>query len=369
MRRRDFVKQTSLAVTAGGVLSACTSKPDVDGSPAVQTGKSVTWRLASSYPRSLDTIWGASDLFSKTVDELSGGKFQIVCYPAGELVPGLQVFDAVQQGTVEVGHTASYYFIGKSPALAFDTAVPFGLNARQQNAWLYHGGGIEVLRTVFSDFNMINFPGGNTGAQMGGWFRREIRSLRDLVGLKMRIPGLGGRVMDRLGVTVQVLAGGEVYEALERGLIDAAEFSGPYDDEKLGFNKVAPFYYYPGWWEPGPNVSFLVNRTAWDKLPKAYQEVLEAAARIANHEMLMSYDALNPPAFDRLVQGGTKVRAFPEDVMKASRKKSLELMEEEAAADANYSRVYTSWKKVRGQYFRWFATAEFEYEKYSAEDV
>jgi TRAP-type mannitol/chloroaromatic compound transport system substrate-binding protein len=350
-----------MAVATGGLVSACSSESGGGGAPAVHATPNVTWRLASSFPRSLDTIFGAAEVLSETLEKLTHGRFRVRVYPAGELVPGLQVFDAVQQGTVHMGHSASYYFIGKNPALAFDTCVPFGLNCRQQNGWVTHGGGLEVLRSVFSDFNIMNFPGGNTGVQMGGWFRREIGSVGDLRGLKMRIPGLGGRVMDRLGVTVQVLAGGEIYQALERGVIDAAEWAGPYDDEKLGFNKVAPYYYYPGWWEPGPMLTFYVNKDAWATLPKSYQDAFEAAAQVANHDMIMKYDAKNPPAFSRLVQTGTQLRAFTDDVMNAAKRESFALMEEEAAADATYSRVYSSWKQVHEEYYSWFATSERTY--------
>lgn len=361
MRRRDFVKRTSLAAATGGLLSACGSGAGDGDGPAIQARPNVMWRLASSFPRSLDTIYGASEVLSETLERLTDGRFRIRPYPSGELVPGLQVLDAVQQGTVQMGHSASYYFIGKNPALAFDTCVPFGLNARQQNAWVRHGGGLDVLRSVFADFNIINFPGGNTGVQMGGWFRREIASVSDLRGLKVRIPGLGGRVMDRLGSTVQVIAGGEIYQALERGLIDAAEWSGPYDDEKLGFNKVAPYYYYPGWWEPGPMLTFYVNREAWASLPKNYQDAFEAAAEVANHDMMMKYDAKNPPALSRLIEGGTELRAFSSEIMAAAQRESFALLEEEAVNDPLYARVYASWKQVHEEYYRWFATSERSY--------
>jgi TRAP-type mannitol/chloroaromatic compound transport system substrate-binding protein len=353
-----------MAATAGGLLSACSSESGNQGGPAVHATPNVMWRLASSFPRSLDTIFGAAEVLSENLETLTDGRFRVRVYPAGELVPGLQVLDAVQQGTVQMGHSASYYFIGKSPALAFDTCVPFGLNARQQNAWVVHGGGLDILRSVFADFNIINFPGGNTGVQMGGWFRREIGSVSDLRGLKMRIPGIGGRVMDRLGATVQVLAGGEIYQALERGVIDAAEWSGPYDDEKLGFNKVAPYYYYPGWWEPGPMLTFYVNRDAWAKLPKSYQDAFQAAANVANHDMMMKYDAKNPPALTRLLQGGTQLRPFSDDIMSAAKRESFELMQEEAASDSTYGRVYSSWKQVHEEYYRWFATSERSYALY-----
>ncbi len=240
MKRRDFLKKAGIGVAASAAF----------GPAFAQAAPTVRWRLASSFPKSLDTIYGAAEVLAERVSALTGGRFQIRPYQAGEIVPGLQVMDAVQQGTVEAGHTASYYYVGKAAVLALDTAVPFGLTARQQNAWMYQGGGIELFRPIFADFGIIQFPGGNTGVQMGGWFRKEIKGLSDLKGLKMRIPGPGGQVMSRLGVVPQVLAGGDIYPALERGVVDAAEWVGPYDDEKLGFYKVAKYYYYPGWHEP-----------------------------------------------------------------------------------------------------------------------
>ena len=272
----------------------------------------------------------------------------------------------MQAGTVQVGHTASYYFRGKNPALVFDTALPFGLTARQQFAWLYQGGGLELMRGVFADFNIINFPGGNTGCQMGGWFREELGSVADLTGLKMRIPGLGGAVMDRLGVNVQVLAGGEIYPALERGVIDATEWVGPYDDLKLGFQKIAQNYYYPGWWEPGPGLSFLVNRSAWDSLPAEYQAAFETASAEAALTMMNRYDTLNPSAFNTLKAQGIGLKPFPSDIMKAAETASRELIEEETAADAGFRKIYESWKKFRDDSMAYFGTAEHSYLNYMA---
>jgi TRAP-type mannitol/chloroaromatic compound transport system substrate-binding protein len=368
LKRRNFLKKTSIAAASGSVLAACGSETGNSG-PAIQTNQRVRWRLASSFPRSLDTIFGAAEVLSETLEKITDGRFQVRAYPAGELVPGLQVLDAVQQQTVQVGHTASYYFIGKNPALAFDTCVPFGLTVRQQNAWLYHGGGLDLLRELFADFNIINFPGGNTGVQMGGWFKRDIGSVDDLRGLKIRIPGLGGRVMDRLGATVQVLAGGEIYQALERGTIDAAEWAGPYDDEKLGFHKVAPYYYYPGWWEPGPTLSFYVNQSAWAQLPKVYQEAFTAAAAVANQDMVADYDAKNPPAFSRLIAGGTELRKFSPEIMEAARREAFAIMEEEASADPAYRKVFEAWKTVREQSYNWFGTAERAYNEFTIDSV
>jgi TRAP-type mannitol/chloroaromatic compound transport system substrate-binding protein len=327
----------------------------------VHTKKHIVWRLTSSFTRSLDTLYGATEYFAQRVEALSEGRFRIRTYPAGEIVPALQVLDAVQQGTVQMGQTASYYFVGKNPAVAFECCVPFGLSSRQQMAWLYEGGGLDLTRRVFADFNILNFPGGNTGVQMGGWFQRELHGLADLQGLKMRIPGIGGRVMSRLGTTVQVLPGGEIFPALERGAIDATEWVGPYDDEKLGFYKVAKYYYYPGWWEPGPNLSFYVNAQEWARLPSAYQSMVESACREAAVIMQARYDANNPSALKRLLAQGVQLRRFPDDILRAAEKESLAVLQEEADKDSAYRALFDTWKKVRSDSFEWFATAELAY--------
>lgn len=363
MKRRDFVRAAAGAAGLGW-LAGCGDSPGQ--APAVHTRPQVRWRLASSFPRSLDTIYEASEVFAKRLDAMSEGRFQVRCYPAGELVPGLQVLDAVQQGTVQVGHSASYYFTGKNPALAFDAGVPFGLTTREQIAWMREGGGLELVRGLFSDFGVISFLGGFTGVQMGGWFRREIGSLQDLVGLKMRIPGLGGQVMSRLGVTVQVLAGGEIYPALERGALDATEWVGPYDDEKLGFHKIAPFYYYPGWWEPGPQISFYVQQKAWDGLPSEYRAMFETATAEAATVMLARYDKENPPALDRLLAYGVELRRFPDDLLVAAEEATRQIHHEQAAADAGYRQILDTWTRFREESQRWFATAELAYAVYTA---
>jgi TRAP-type mannitol/chloroaromatic compound transport system substrate-binding protein len=297
---------------------------------------------------------------------LTGNAFQIKVHAAGEIVPGLEVLDAVQSGSVDLGHTASYYFTGKNPALVFDTCVPFGLTSRQHAAWLLQGGGLELLRSVFADFNVLNFPGGNTGAQMGGWFRREVGSIADLRGLKMRIPGMGGQVMTRLGATVQVLAGGDIFPALERGAIDATEWVGPYDDEKLGFHKITKLYYYPGWWEPGPALTTIVNRQAWERLPASYQQAFEVAAIESSVHMQTSYDFKNAPALKRLLDAGVQLKAFPNDVLVAAHRASKELLQEQAK-DATFRKVFDSWGKARSDMFRWFGTAELGYQRFAFE--
>lgn len=367
--RRSFLGK-AVALTGGAALAACgpgAGGPVREGDgPAVITGPNITWRMASSFPRSLEvTLYGQAERLAQRVAALTEGRFTIRTYPAGELVPGLEVMDAVQQQTIQAAQTASYYFVGKSPALAIDTCLPFGLTARQQSAWLYEGGGLELIRSIYADFGILSFPGGNTGAQMGGWFKREVNTPADIRGLKMRIPGGGGEVINRLGGTVQVLAGGDIYPALERGAIDAAEWVGPYDDEKLGFQNAARYYYYPGWWEPGPEMVFMVNRRAWDQLPSQYQEAFRYAAHSTAYSLIQLYDSLNSQALARLVEGGTQLRRFSDSIMEASRRAATELAEENAARDATYRRVYEHWKAFRESSFRWFATAELAYQNFA----
>ena len=363
MKRREFLRQAGVGVAAAGAMAACSGGGRRARGP--RGGRRVMWRLASSFPRGLETIFGAAEYVAKQVEQMSGGGFRIRVYPGGEIVPALQVMDAVQQGTVQIGHTASYYYTGKHPGFAFETSVPFGLTARQQTAWLTEGGGGEVLAPLYAEFNLLRFVGGNTGAQMGGWFNREIHSAEDLKGLKIRIPGLGGEVMSRLGATVQVLAGGDIYPALERGAIDATEWIGPYDDEKLGFHKVAKYYYYPGFWEPGPALTFLVNRDAWKSLPQEYQAMFETAVQAASLRMLAEYDARNLEALQRIRKYGTQFRAFPNDVLVAAREISEALMKENAQKDATYRKVYEHFSAFRKQAFDWFSLAEQSYASFA----
>lgn len=355
MERRSFLKRAG----AAGLAAATVAAPAL-GAEA----PSVRWRLASSFPKSLDTIYGGAETLAKRVSELTGGKFQIRVFAGGEIVPGTQVLDAVQSGTVECGHTASYYYVGKNKAFAFDTSIPFGLTSRQQAAWMYFGGGMALMREFFAQYGVVNFPGGNTGAQMGGWFRNEVKSLADLKGLKMRIPGLGGEIMARLGAVPQTIAGGDIYPALEKGTIDATEWVGPYDDEKLGFYKVAKNYYYPGFWEPGPQLSFLVGKKEWDKLPPEYKAAFEAAAAEANILMQAEYDAKNPQALVSLLQKGVKLHKYPADILKAAQTEAFKLYDEEAAKNPAFAKIYASWKKFRSLEQGWFNLAEAEIERF-----
>jgi TRAP-type mannitol/chloroaromatic compound transport system substrate-binding protein len=272
--------------------------------------------------------------------------------------------DAVQAGTVEIGHTPAYYYFGKDPTFAFDCAVPFGLTSRQQTAWFDQGGGRELLREFYRDYGIVNFMGGNTGVQMGGWYRKEIRSVADLKGLKMRVAGFAGRVMERMGVVPQQIPAGDVYAALEKGTIDAAEWVGPYDDEKLGLVRVAPHYYSPGWWETGPQLSFYVNQKEWDKLPKQYQAAIEAASYECHVAMQADYDAKNPGAQARLLKNGAKLHNFSKDVMDAAYQQATAVMEEEAAKNAKFRKIYEPWKKFRHDQNQWASVAEAPMQNY-----
>ncbi|CAO3352529.1 TRAP transporter substrate-binding protein [Azospirillum palustre] len=355
MKRRSFLTSAGVGVAASTLAA-----------PAIaQSQPEIHWRLASSFPKSLDTIYGAADTIAARVAAATDGKFTIRPFAAGEIVPGLQVLDAVQNGTVECGHTASYYYVGKDPTFTFDATVPFGLNARQQNAWIYNGGGMALLREFFDGYGVMNFPAGNTGVQMGGWFRKEIKTVEDLKGLKFRIGGFAGQVLAKLGTVPQQIAGGDIYPSLEKGTIDAAEWIGPYDDEKLGFNKVAKYYYYPGWWEGGLNVSLLVNKQQWDQLPKHYKAVLEAACFEANLTMNAKYDAENPAALRRLVAGGAQLRPFPREVMEACYKAATELYEETAKTNPKFAKIYEPWKKFRDDEYLWFRVAENSFDNFA----
>ncbi len=348
MERRSFVRGAGIA----GVLAAGTA-------PAVvQAQAQLRWRLASSFPKSLDTIFGAAEVFAKKVGELTGGKFQISVHSAGELMPAFGIVDGVQAGTVEVGHTAPYYFFGKDETFALGCAIPFGLNSRQMTAWMVEGNGMKLMRDFYRGYNIVNFMGGNTGAQMGGWYRKPIQGAADFKGLKFRVGGFAGKVVERMGGVPQNIPGGEIYQSLEKGTIDAAEWIGPYDDQKLGFHKVAPHYAYPGWWEGGPQLDFFVNSKAYDGLSAEYKAVLEAASNIAHTEMQGRYDARNPGALKQLVAGGTKLFRFPKDVMELAFKESMALYGELSAKNPNWKKVYDDYAKFRADSNLWFRFAE-----------
>ncbi|MSQ58830.1 MAG: twin-arginine translocation signal domain-containing protein [Betaproteobacteria bacterium] len=355
MKRRSFLKQAAVGVAAGAVAAPASA----------QSNPSINWRMATSWPKSLDTMYGTADHLCKRVAELTDGKFQIRPFAAGEIVPAAQVLDAIQAGTVEIGHTAPTYYFGKDPAFAFGTTVPFGMNARQNYAWWHYGGGAEAMAPLFKEYGVIAIPAGNTGAQMGGWFRKEIKTLEDFKGLKFRIAGIAGLIIAKIGGVPQMIGGPDIYPALEKGTIDAAEWVGPYDDEKLGFNKVAKHYYYPGWWEGGPMLAALINEKKWNELPKAYQAAITVSCAEGYASMPARYDALNPGALRRLVASGTKLSAFPKPVIEACEKAAYEVYEELGAKSAHWKRIYPAWKKFRDDEFLWYRVADYAYDNYA----
>ena len=333
--------------------------------PAIaQSSPNIKWRMAASWPKSLDTGYGACETFAKFLSEATDGKFQVQIFASGEIVPGLQVLDAVQEGSVECGHTALYYYIGKDPTWALFCAAPFGLNPRMQNAWFYDGGGQKLIDEFGKKFNTYNLLMGNTGCQMGGWFRREIKDVSDFNGLKMRVGGWAGKTLQKLGLIPQQIAAGDIYPALEKGTIDACEYVGPYDDEKLGFHKAAKFYYYPGWWEGGTTNHLTININKWNELPKGYQAIVRAAAGYANVEMTARYDARNPQALKRLVANGTQLRPFPMPVLEACLKASQEVNAETSAINADYKKVWDSILSFRNDEYLWWQVAEYNYDSF-----
>jgi len=352
MKRRQFFGAAT-AVAATGLAM-----------PAIaQSAPKVSWRLASSFPPGLDTIYGGGETLAKYVSEATDGNFVIDVFGAGEIVPPFEVVDAVQNNTVEMAHTVGYYFSGKDVAWAALAAIPFSLNARGMSAWYYHGGGLDITNAFFANYNMVGFPAGNTAAQMGGWFRKEINTVADLQGLKMRI-GFAGVVMSKLGVVPTPMPGGEIYNALEKGTIDAAEWVGPYDDEKLGFQKVAPYYYYPGWWEGGPTVHALINKEKFEGLPPAYQSLLKTACQAVSNDMLAKYDYVNPTALKKLVAAGAQLRPFSPEIMEAAFKAANEAYGEFEAQSANFKTIWGSIKAFRKDHYLWNQVAELNFDAF-----
>ncbi len=354
MKRRQFL--TAAGVGAAAVAIA---KPAI-----AQSMPEVKWRLTSSFPKSLDTIYSGGETLSKMVAEATDNKFQIQNFAAGEIVPGLQALDAVTNGTVEMCHTAAYYFIGKDPTFAVCNSIPFGPNARLQNAWFFDGDGNKLVNDFVKKFNLTAMPGGNTGTQMGGWFRKEINSVDDFKGLKMRIGGWAGKTLQKLGAVPQQIAGGDIYPALEKGTIDATEWVGPYDDEKLGFYKVAKFYYYPGWWEGATALHFFMNLDKWNALPKNYQAIFTAAAAYANVDVQARYDSRNPAAIKRLLAQGTQLKPFSQPVMEACLKASNEINAEASASNPDFKKMYDNLMAFKNEEYLWWQVADYSYDSF-----
>ncbi|RAI59878.1 TRAP transporter substrate-binding protein [Roseicella frigidaeris] len=355
MNRRRMLQAAALPAAATGLAS-----------PALaQAAPKVSWRLTSSFPRNLDTLYGAATNLSRMVSEATDGNFTIRIFAPGEIVPALEAREATSKGFVESCFTASSYSIGTDPAFMFGTVLLFGLNSRQQMAWLYEAGGNDKLnKLLYEKHNVLCWPLISTGAQMGGWFRKEIRSPEDLKGLKFRIGGLAGHVFQRLGSVPQQIAAGDIYPSLERGTIDAAEWIGPHDDEKLGLYKVAPYYYYPGWWEGTGILSLFVNKGKFEELPAAYRSILLTAAAATTSLGLAKYDALNPQALKRLVAAGAQLRPFPQSVLDACFDETAKMHEEYAKADPVYAEIYRDMSAFRQDGYQWLQLSEYSFDSY-----
>ena len=355
MQRRSFIKQAGLGLTATAAAIAV---------PAVHAQPTLRWRMATSYSTSLHAHYGSEQRFTQLVEQMSGGKFTITLHHAGELMPAFGVLDGVQNGTVECVHTAPYYFVGKDETFGIGSGIPFGLNTRQMNAWMFDGNGLDLMREFYRNYNIINFPMGNTNAQMGGWFRKEVQAVEDLQGLKIRIPGMAGEVFQRMGAVPQQIPGSDIYTSLEKGTIDAAEWVGPLDDQKLGLNKVAPYYYYPGWWEGSAQVDLFVNTKAWESLSAENQAIIQAASAVGHLAMQTIYDNRNPQALKELVGGGTQLRRFSKPIMDRSFKESMQLFDEISGRNPNWKKVYADFAKFRADQNSWFKFAEGSFDSY-----
>ena len=360
MKRRKFLVG---GLAGAAVLAASCSKPEEEkkqSAPAVQT--KIKWRMATTWPKNFPGLGTGANNLAKHIGEMSEGRLQVEVFGGGEIVPPLESFDAVSKGTAEMGHGAAYYWKGKSPATQFFAAVPFGLNAQETNAWIYYGGGQKLWDDLYAEFNLKPFLAGNTGVQMGGWFNREINSLDDMKGLKIRMPGLGGEVLDAIGATPKLLPRGEIFTSLQSGAIDATEWVGPYNDLAFGFYKVAKFYYHPGWHEPGTALECFVNKQAYDKLPKDLQKIVAVACQAANNDMLAEFTARNGEALGTLInEHGVQLKKFPDEVMKKLKETSEEVVSNVAAADANSRKIYDNFSAFRAAVSGWTALSETGY--------
>ncbi|MFO8025609.1 TRAP transporter substrate-binding protein [Thiohalophilus sp.] len=354
MKRRDFIKSAGAgSLLAGGLVT---------GTSVAVAKPKYQWKMVTTWPKNFPGLGTGANNLAALINELSDGRIEVKVYGAGELVPALEVFDAVSRGTAQMGHGAAYYWKGKSEAAQFFSAVPFGLTAQEMNGWLYYGGGMELWEEVYAPFNLVPAAAGNTGVQMGGWFNKEINSLADLKGLKMRIPGLGGEVLKRAGGTPVNLPGGELYTSLQSGNIDATEWVGPYNDLAFGLYKIAKYYYYPGWHEPGTTLEAMINKEAFEELPKDLQSIVRNACKVVNQDMLAEYTARNNQALKTLVEKhNVDLRRYPDDVLKKLRNLSDEVVAEVAGKDKMSRKVYESFKKFRDQAMEWHRISEQTY--------
>ncbi len=354
MKRRDFV--TGLGGAAA--LAGCAGETEQAGAPA-ESRQRFSWDLVTTWPPNFPGLGTGVNTLARYIDELSNGRLQITVYGAGELVPAFEVFDAVSQGSAEMGHGASYYWRGKTEAAQFFCTIPFGMNAHEVNGWLYYGGGLELWREVYEPFGLVPLPAGNTGVQTGGWFNKRIDGMADLRGLRIRIPGLGGEVLGRVGATPVTIPGSEVFTALQTGAIDAAEWVGPYNDVAMGLHQAARYYYYPGWHEPGPALECIVNRQAWDQLPDDLKAIVRVACQAANLDMTSEFMARNAGALRQLeADPSVEVLGFPPDVLAGLKAATLEVVEELAAADPVVARVWNSYRTFLEESEAWQQVSE-----------
>jgi len=359
-KRRDFIKAGTLL--SGSALVFGCGREQTGEAPAVQTRQTFRWNMVTTWPPHFPVMGEGADYIAQWIDEMSEGRLKIQVYGGGELVPALETFDAVRQGTAEMGHGVAYYWAGKVPAAQFFAAVPFGMNAQQMNSWLYSGGGLSLWEEIYAPFNLVPMPAGNTGMQMGGWFNREINTAADLQGLKMRIPGLGAKVIDRAGGSPILTAGGEIYTNLERGVIDATEWVGPYHDYLMGFHQIAKYYYYPGWHEPGPVLELMVNKQKWDSLPKDLQMIIRAAADRGNIWMLSEFESKNNTYLKKIKQESkVSVHKFPEAVLQELQTYSEEVIAEMTETDPQSKKVFDSFEKFRRDVSSWSEISEKQY--------
>jgi len=359
MTRKDFLLKGTAALGGASLLAGCTSNQSVSTSNSSRSTESFTWNMVTTWPPNFPVLGEACNIMAELVEKMSGGRLKINVYGGGELVPALEVFDAVSSGAVQLGNGAGYYWAGKVPAAQFFATVPFGMNAQQVNAWLIAGGGQELWDEVYARFNLKSWPGGNTGVQMGGWFNKEINSVADLKGLKMRIPGIGGKVITKAGGSAINVAGGEIYTNLERGVIDATEWIGPYHDYRMGFHKIAKFYYYPGWHEPGTTLETMVNLAQFNALPDDLKAILETAVYRMNVWVLSTFEAQNNLYLNKLVQEeNVQLRKFPTEVLQEFRRLTTEVLEEIAAGDAESAKVYAAYKEFQQNAAAWSELTE-----------
>jgi TRAP-type mannitol/chloroaromatic compound transport system substrate-binding protein len=365
----EFTKERRMTVSPArrALLGAATlAVPAALAAPALaQTNPEVNWRVSSAFPRNLDVLFGTGENIAKRVAQITDNRFRIRYFPAGEVAPGPQVLDAVQSGALEAGHAPLYYYAGKEVTLNIFTALPFGLNARQNLAWLQYGGGNALCAEVMDGFNCVAFPAGDTGAQMGGWFRNEVKSLDDLRGLKFRTAGMNGQLFSRLGAVPAAIAPADIYPSLERGALDAVEFVGPHDDEKLGFVRVAKNYYAPGFWEAGAHLHFFANKEAYNRLPAVYKAAIEVACNEANSEMLARYDHLNPQALRRLIAAGAQLRFWPRDILQAAWREAHGIYEELSGRNEAFKKAWTSYRAYRDDQYQWFRIAENSFDNFA----